>query len=293
MNLLVYIIAYPFIWLISRLNFSAIYLISDFLYYFLYYIFSYRKNVVRKNLKLAFPKKNKKDRLKIEKKYYRFLSDIFLESFKSMNISEDEINRRYKFKNPELLDELYKKNKNLILMAGHYCSWEWVFNLNNNTEYQVHAIYKKLSNKYFDKWLKKIRCKQGCNMISTKNTFREIMKHSKTKELNLYGFASDQSPRKNKLNHWGLFLNNYVPIHTGAEIIAKKYNMAVVFMDVKKIKRGFYEVYFNIITEEPKKFKDFDISDQFMKLVENQIINKPEYYTWTHKRFKHRKSPPN
>ena len=113
---------------------------------------------------------------------------------------------------------------------------------------------------------------------------------AKTSELNLYGFASDQSPRKNKANYWGMFLNNYVPIHTGAETIAKKYNMAVVFMDVQKIKRGYYEVSFVTITEEPKKFSDFEITERFIELLEKQIINKPEYYTWTHKRFKHRKT---
>ena len=202
MDLLIYILAYPLMWIISRLNFRLLYVLSDLLYYLLYYIFSYRKKVVKENLKLAFPKMLHKDRLRIEKKYFRFLCDIFLESFKSMNISKKEINIRYNFKNLELLDELHTKNKNLILMAGHYCSWEWVFNLNNNTNYQVNAIYKKLSNKYFDKWAKDIRSKFGCRMITTKDTFREILKHTKTKNLNLYGFASDQSPRKNKKNHW-------------------------------------------------------------------------------------------
>ena len=290
MNLLVYIIVYPFMWFISRMSFRLIYLFSDIMYYLIYYIFSYRKKVVRENLKLAFPKMSIEERVKIEKKYYRYLSDIFLESFKSMNISENEMKKRYKFKNPELLDRIYDKNQNLILIAGHYCSWEWVFILDRFTKYKINAIYKKLSNKYFDKWAKRNRSKYNGNLISTKDTFREILKKSKTSELNLYGFASDQSPRKNKANYWAMFLNNYVPIHTGAETIAKKYNMAVVFMDVQKIKRGYYEVSFDTITEEPKKFSDFEITERFIKLLEKQIINKPEYYTWTHKRFKHRKT---
>ena len=116
-NLLVYIIVYPFMWLISRMSFVLIYLFSDMMYYLIYYIFSYRKKVVRENLKLAFPKMSIEERIKIEKKYYRYLSDIFLESFKSMNISEDEMKKRYKFKNPELLDRIYDKNQNLILLS--------------------------------------------------------------------------------------------------------------------------------------------------------------------------------
>ena len=277
-------------WIISKMSFRLLYLFSDFMYYVLYYIFSYRKKVVRENLKLAFPEMSSLERTKIEKKYYKYLADIFLESFKSMNISEDEMKKRYKFKNPELLDKIYDKKQNLILIAGHYCSWEWVFILDRFTKYKINAIYKKLSNKYFDNWAKKNRSKYNGDLISTKDTFREILKKSKTSELNLYGFASDQSPRKNKATYWGEFLNNYVPIHVGAEIIAKKYNMAVVFMDVQKIKRGFYEVSFKTITEEPKKFKDYEITDKFIDLLEKQITNKPEYYTWTHKRFKHRKS---
>ena len=256
----------------------------------IYYVFSYRKEVVRENLNLAFPEMNLSDRIKIEKKYYKYLSDIFLESFKSMNISEKELKERYTFKNPQLLDKIFDKKQNLILIAGHYCSWEWVFILDRFTKYKVNAIYKKLSNKYFDNWAKKNRSKYNGNLISTKDTYREILKKHKTSELNLYGFASDQSPRKNKANYWGMFLNNYVPIHTGAEIIAKKYNMAVVFMDVQKIKRGYYEVSFITIAEEPKKIKDFEITERFIELLEKQIINKPEYYTWTHKRFKHRKN---
>ena len=272
------------------MSFRLIYLLSDIMYYVIYYIFSYRKKVVRENLNLAFPDMDLRERIKIEKKYYKYLSDIFLESFKSMNISENEMKKRYKFKNPELLEKIYDKKQNLILIAGHYCSWEWVFILDRFTRYKINGIYKKLSNKYFDIWAKKNRSKYNGNLISTKDTFREILKKSKTSELNIYGFASDQSPKKSKANYWGIFLNNYVPIHTGAEIIAKKYNMAVVFMDVQKIERGYYEVSFNTITEEPRKFKDFEITDRFIELLENQIKNKPEYYTWTHKRFKHRKA---
>ena len=209
-----------------------------------------------------------------------------------MNISEDEMKRRYKFNNPELLNKFFEKKQNIILIAGHYCSWEWVFILDRFTKFKINAIYKKLSNKYFDNWAKNIRSKYNANLISTKDTFRVISRNSKTKDLNLYGFASDQSPTRKKANYWGMFLNNYVPIHTGAEIIAKKYNMAVIFMDVQKPKRGFYEVTFSTITENPNKFDDFKITEKFIKLLEKQIVSKPEYYTWTHKRFKHRKNKP-
>lgn len=290
MNLLVYIILYPLIWIISKSSFRLIYLFSDFLYLILYHVISYRKKLVRKNLALALPEKTFLERKIIEKKYYKHLSDLFLESFKSLNISEVEIKKRYSFKNFELLDELYKKKKNIILMGGHYASWEWFFIIDRLTDYRINAIYKKLSNKYFDSLIKKIRSKYNGNLISTKNTFKEILKNTKLKGLNIYGFASDQSPKKNKATYWNNFLNNFVPFHTGAEIIAKKYDMAVVYMNVEKVKRGYYLASFELITDKPTKYKDFKITEDFIKLLENQILKAPEYYTWTHNRFKHRKT---
>ena len=292
MNLLVYIISYPFIWLISRLNFSTIYLISDILYYLLYYVFSYRKRVVRENLKLAFPELSNDKRREIERKAFRNLTDVFLETFKSTNMKEDELKKRFVFKNPELIERIYNNKQDVIVMCSHYCCWEWVFGVRNTSNFKINAIYKQLSNKYFDKLTKSRRSQYGANMIKTKDTFREISKKSKLKELNWYGFASDQSPKKSKALYWNNFLNNWVPIHIGAEVIAKKYNMAIVFMDVQKIRRGYYEASFSLITDKPKDFKDFQLTDKYIELVEKQVKNKPEYYTWTHRRFKHRQNPP-
>lgn len=292
MNLLVYILVYPFMWIISRLNFTSIYLISDLLYYILYYIFSYRKKVVRKNLELAFPEKSKMERRRIERENFRNLTDIFLETFKSNNIKEKDLKERFKFKNPELLEKIYNNNQEVIVMCSHYCSWEWVFVIEKITKFKINAIYKQLSNKYFDKWTKDRRSQYGANMITTKETYKEVSRLSKLKSLNFYGFASDQSPKKSKAVYWGNFLNNWVPIHTGAEIIAKKYNIAIVFMDVQKVKRGYYEASFLLITDKPNSFKKFELTDKYIELVEKQVRNKPEYYTWTHRRFKHRKINP-
>ena len=292
MDRLVYIITYPYIWLISKLNFSSIYIVSNLLYYPLYYILSYRKKVVRKNLELAFPNKSIKERKRIEKENFRNLTDIFLETFKSTNIEEDELKRRFIFKNPEVLEKIYNNNQDVIVMCSHYCSWEWVFGVGNITNFNINAVYKQLSNKYFDKLTKSRRSQYGANMIKTKDTYREISRLSKLEGLNFYGFASDQSPKKSKAVYWSNFLNNYVPIHVGAEVIAKKYNMALVFMDVQKIKRGFYEASFSLITKKPNDFKNYQITEEYIKLVEKQVRKKPEYYTWTHKRFKHRQKNP-
>jgi len=248
--------------------------------------------VVRKNLELAFPNKSIKERKRIEKENFRNLTDIFLETFKSTNIEENELKRRFVFKNPEVLEKIYNNNQDVIVMCSHYCSWEWVFGVRNITNFNINAVYKQLSNKYFDKLTKSRRSQYGANMIKTKDTYREISRLSKLEGLNFYGFASDQSPKKSKAVYWNNFLNNYVPIHVGAEVIAKKYNMALVFMDVQKIKRGFYEASFSLITKKPNDFKNYQITEEYIKLVEKQVREKPEYYTWTHKRFKHRQKNP-
>ena len=292
MNLLIYIIVYPFIWLISRLNFTLIYIVSDILYYFLYYVISYRKNVVRENLKLAYPNKSIRERREIERKNFRNLTDIFLETFKSTIMEENELKKRFVFKNSEVLEKIYNNKQDVIVMCSHYCSWEWVFGVRNITSFNINAIYKQLSNKYFDKLTKSRRSQYGANMITTKDTFKEISRLSKLEGLNFYGFASDQSPKKSKAVYWTNFLNNYVPFHIGAEVIAKKYNMAIVFMDVQKIKRGFYEASFSLITDKPNDFKNYQLTEEYIKKVEKQVTEKPEYYTWTHKRFKHRKNKP-
>ena len=289
MNLFVFLFVYPFIWFVSRLNFKQLYKLSDFFYYILYYVIGYRKKVVRNNLKLVFPKKTKKDLQLIEKKYYRNLSDVFLESFKSMNIKEEDIKKRFHFTNPEVLEQVYDSGRNLIVMGSHYCTWEWCFIMDRVTRFKINAVYKKIANPYLNKWAKKIRSKYDCELITTNDTYRKIAKQSKEKKLHLYGFASDQSPSKKKAFYYNEFLNVTVPIHIGAEIIAKKYDMPMLFMDVIKVKRGFYEATFKEITYNPKNFENFKLTDIFIKMVEEQIRRKPEFYTWTHRRFKHKK----
>ena len=213
--------------------------------------------MVRKNLELAFPNKSLTERIKIEKENFRNLTDIFLESFKSTKMEEDELKKRFVFKNPEVLEKIYNNKQDVIVMCSHYCSWEWVFGIRNITSFNINAVYKQLSNNYFDRLTKSRRSQYGANMIATKDTFREISRLSKLEGLNFYGFASDQSPKKSKAVYWTNFLNNYVPFHVGAEVIAKKYNMALVFMDVQKIKRGFYEASLSLITDKPNEFKNY------------------------------------
>lgn len=292
MQLLAYILIYPILWLISILPFRLLYGLSDVFYFFIFRIFKYRKKVVKSNLRLVFPEKNKAEIEDICSKFYHHLCDMILEAIKSMTISEASMMKRYKFTNLELIHDLEKKQKSIMLMCAHYGSWEWIFILQPQINHKGYAVYKKLANKYFDRLVKRIRAKFDSHLITTKETFDILSASQKKGELTINGFASDQSAKHDKALHWNEFMGIKVPMHTGAESIAKKFDMAVVFFSVERIKRGYYQTAFQTITETPNEFKDFEITDTFFKLVEKQIHNAPQYYLWTHKRWKHRNRVP-
>jgi len=293
MQLIAYILIYPFLWLISILPFRLLYFVSDMAYIFVYKIFGYRKKTVIPNLKLVFPEKSEKEILELASQFYHHLCDMILESIKSLTISEKELLKRFVPTNIDLINDLEKKNKSIILMCAHYGSWEWIFIIQNYINYKGYAVYKRLTNKYFDRLVKRIRAKYNTYLITNKQTIKTLTKAKVAGELTLNGFISDQSPKARKAYYWNDFLGIKVPMHTGAEVLAKKLDMAVVFFRVKRKKRGFYELTFETITENPKEYKDYEITDIFFKLVEEQILEAPQYYLWTHKRWKHRhKVPP-
>ena len=292
MQLIAYILIYPLLWIISILPFKLLYAVSDFLYLLIYRVFGYRTKTVKENLRLAFPEKSKEEIKRITKIFYQHLCDMIVESVKSMTISEEEMKKRYVFTNIEEIHKLEKLNKSIVLMCGHYASWEWIFILQRYINHKGYAVYKRLANKYFDRLVKRIRARYNSYLITTKETVPILTKSKQQGELTINGFISDQSPKVEKAHHWGDFMGVKVPIHTGAEMLAKKLDMAVVFFAVKKIKRGYYETTFKTLCTDPSEYKDYEITDMFIKLVEKQIKEAPEYYLWTHKRWKHRDKVP-
>ena len=287
MQLFSFLLIYPLIWFVSRLPFKLLYIASDILYFILYHLISYRKKTVMYNLKLVFPKKSNKERKNIAKLFYSHLCDIILESLKSINIKIDDMKDRFKFTNIEVVKDLERRNKSINMMLAHYNSWEWGFILQEYTSHKTIGIYKKLNNKYFDRLVKRSRARYNTFLVTTKEAIAVLTQNKENGLLTINGFAADQSPKLNKAFHWNNFLGIKVPVHTGAEMLAKKLDIPVVFFSVNKIKRGFYEATFKTITETPNDFKDYEITDKFLKLVENQIKQAPQYYLWTHKRWKY------
>lgn len=289
MRYLIYLIAYPFLWCISMLPFRLLYLLSDFVYLIVYYIIGYRKETVRENLALALPHLSAKERLAIEKKSFQHLCDIFLEMVKTMTISKKEIQKRFVFPNLDVYLELEKQDKSIAMMLGHYASYEWVISMNAYVKFKAVAIYKRIANPHFDQLVRDIRSKFKASLVTTKESIPVISKNYRNKTLAIYGFASDQTPKLSSAFHWQQFMGIEVPVHTGAEVLAKKYDMNVIFLKVKIVKRGFYEATFEVLSENAKEVPNYEITDKFLKLVEQQIYEAPEYYLWTHNRWKHKR----
>ena len=292
MQLIIYLLIYPILWLISILPFPVLYLFSDFVYFLTYHLIGYRKKTVRKNLIIALPHLSNKERLLIEKKFYSHLCDLFLEMIKTLTISRTEIEKRYTFSNMDVYYDLEKKEKSIALLCAHYASYEWAVSMNYYTNFKGYGVYKKLANPYFDKLVRKIRSKFKGELIDSKETIPTMASNFRSKTFSLYGLVSDQSPKLNATHHWQKFMGVEVPVHTGGEMLAKKYDMNVIFLRTKKIKRGYYEASLEVLSDDVKSVPNYEITDRFLKLVEKQILEAPEYYLWTHKRWKYMNSKP-
>ena len=293
MQFLLYLVLYPFIKLISLLPFRVLYFFSDILYILVYKISGYRTKIVRKNLSLVFPEKTQAERKLIEQKFYRHFSDLFLEMIKAFHMPLSQMKKRYVFNNIDLLNHISQKGKSIIIVGGHYANWEWVFSLAPSIQAKPIAVYLKINNKYFEKFMLKNRQRFGGKLIETKKLKSLLLTFKKNKQKFILGLLSDQSPQLHRAKYWRSFLGiPNVPVHTGSEELAKKYDTAFIFINFNKVKRGYYEVNFELITEEPNAFPDFQLTDIFIEKLEKQIRKKPEYYLWTHNRFKHQGKKP-
>lgn len=288
MQYVLYLLLYPLLWIISILPFPVLYLFSDVVYALVYHVLSYRKKTVRDNLAKALPHLSDKERLAIEKKFFRHMCDMFLEMIKTMSISQAEMEKRFRFTNLDVYLDLEKKGKSIALMVAHYATYEWVISMNYKINFKGYAIYKRISNPYFDKLVKDIRSKFKAYLITTKETAGTIENNARNGVLGVYGFASDQTPRRSDSMYWYHFMGIETPIHIGAEALAKKYDLNMIFLKVKKTKRGYYEATFEVLAENVKTIPDYKISEQFMDKVAEQIHEAPEFYLWTHKRWKHK-----
>lgn len=279
-------IPYSLLYLFSLIPFRIIYIFSDFLYLILYYVIGYRKEVVRGNLSRSFPEKTAAERLKIEKKYFHYLADNLMESIKMLSMSEKSINKRFRLTNPELIQKYFDNKESVLLVTSHYGNWEWAtIGITSVIKTKTIMVYKPLSNKNFEKLINGIRSRYNGLMVPMKQTVKTILDHHS--ETYMAIFASDQTPVRHEKNHFITFLNQPTSVFLGLEKIAKLTGNPVVYMHIKPVKRGYYEASFKLLFERPKETEDFEITETYNRELENIICQQPEYWLWSHKRWKY------
>ena len=286
MAFLNFLLYYFFIIPISLLPFPVMYGLSNVLYYLFYYVIGYRKEVVLQNLRNSFPEKTAAEREEIARKFYRHFCDLLLESLKAFTISDKEVRKRMVIRNTDILDHYYEQKRSVIIATGHYNNWElFVLALAAPLKHKAIAIYKPLTNAFFDNKMKEMRTKYGLKMISTKFVKRVFEEEKNNLTATTFGF--DQAPAYAEKSHWMTFLNQDTGIMIGAERFAKFYDYPVVYCHVRKDKRGHYSFWFSEACDQPKKTANGEITEKITRMLEAEIINEPEYYLWTHKRWKY------
>lgn len=284
-------ILYGFIWCFTLLPLRVLYLFSDILYLILYYVVQYRRKVVRTNLCNSFPEKSGQEIIRIEKKYYRHMCDLFVEMYRMWHMSEKEIKRRCVFKNLEVVQQYFDQNRSVIGVLGHYGNWEWMssFSLWVKPGIAFYALYKPLHDKVSDRMLRKIRARFGAVVIPKDDILREIIKSKKEGRLFLAGFIGDQTPNVHNLNFWTNFLNQDTPVLIGTEKIARKFDLPVISLRMRCVKRGYYEVDFVDICGRPGELEPGELTRMHTRVLEQTIRDVPELWLWSHKRWKHRR----
>ncbi len=241
-----------------------------------------------KNLKLCFPDKSEKDRKQIERKFYRHMCDMFLETIKTLNISKKELKRRFTF-NTDDIEKINNLDKSTLLMCGHYASYEWMVSMElYGLKPKSYGVYKRIRNTKLDKLIRGIREKFNTELIESHQAVRTIIRNQQQQQLSIYGMIADQSPKLHKANFWTDFMGVTIPFFTASEKMATQFDMAVVYLEVKKVKRGFYEARLKPISIEPRNEAEFNITKKYVSFLEQQIQEQPEFYLWTHKRWKHK-----
>lgn len=280
-----------FLKLLSYTPFCVLYVLSDCLFYLLYYVVRYRRRIVRKNLTESFPEKSEQEIIQIEKKFYQYFTDQVLESCKMATISSEEMSKRMKFTNIEDANAVLRSGKTISLYMGHYGNWEWVSSIPLCLEPNVLAvqIYHKLRNENMDRLLLYQRERMGAISVEMRKTARYITQLKTANKVSIIGFIADQSPRKRDARHFIPFLNHQTPVLTGTEKIIKHYGFEAWFLDMKRVKRGFYEARLIRMHDAPQSLPDFELTTIYYQMLEQMIKERPELYLWTHNRFKHAK----
>ncbi len=282
-----YYIVFAIWYLFSLLPLWVHYLISDVLYLFIYKIVGYRTAVVRKNLSSSFPNKSEEELRDIEHRFYRWFCDYLVETVKMFSISEKQIMHRMRFEGIEQINDDLKKHRSITVYLGHYCNWEWVCSLGLHiTEGTAAQLYHPLESRLFDRLFLYSRERFKAHSIEMKEAFKVLADWQKEGRYSVTGYISDQVPGFSSMHYWPWFLNHDTPTYTGAERIARILDTSVYYFDIERPRRGYYVAKVVKICDNTKEMPKFTITEQYYRLLETSIIRHPEFWLWSHNRWK-------
>lgn len=289
MKKILYYLAVSVLFVLNKLPFCILYIISDIFYFFVYYVARYRRRIVRENLVKSFPEKSLKEIVKIEKKFYSSLCDWFVEMVKYYGMSEKKIRKRMKFTGLEDAYRVLAEGRSCVCYMGHFFNWEYVTSLSlyfDDKDLVVGDIYHPLENSRFDRLMKRMRDQYGAESITMANTLRRIVQIAKENKKFLIGFIADQVPTWESINHWVDFLHRDTPVFTGTEKIAQRTKAALFFIKMKRVKRGYYTAHIELFAEDASKMAEYEPTNRYYEILEAEIKENPELWLWTHNRWK-------
>lgn len=284
------IVILPFFYIFSLFPHFVLYFLSDLSAFILNKILSYRQRVVLENIRNSFPERSEEEHLVILNRFYVHLCDLIVETLKLLSMSRRSLSKRCTF-TPEaddLIQHYYKQGKSIIIVLGHFGNWEWggpAFAI--RYPYPLYVLYRPLVNVNFDAFMHHIRTRLGTRLVA----MREVMRHivSTRHEVQALAFIADQTPLKSSA-YWTQFLNQETAVFIGTARIAIKTGMPVVYMSIEKVKRGYYRIHAQLITEEPGLFSEEELTDMHTRKLEEDIRKMPWYWLWSHRRWKHKRN---
>jgi len=273
----------------SIIPFRVLYLFSDVAYFILYYFIRYRRDTIVVNLSKSFPEKMGNELKCIEKSFYRYFCDSFFENLTLPYINKRRLNKHFTYKNPEIFEPYFQKNKSIILVAAHYGNWEMSLNMQLFLKHRIFAAYKTQSNKGFEKFFVMTRGRMKLEPVLMNNIAKRLVRNIQNGIPTIAYMLGDQAPDIFNVRYWTIFLNQETPVLLGPEKLSKKLDLPVFFLDIKKTGRGKYEASFQLIEDNPAQTKEFEITEKCTHYLENMIIRDPTIWLWSHKRWKHRR----
>jgi len=275
--------------IVAKLPFGILYFISDILYIIVYRIIGYRKQVVQNNLANSFPEKTDKERKAIEKKFFRHLADIVVETIKMQGMREKDFRERMIFTNPELVNKYFNKSRSVVVLTMHYNNWEWSSCVALPIKHKILGVYKPLNNELFDEYLNNLRGKMGSILVPNSQVLRTVISAEKNNDPVFTWLAADQTPHSIH-KFWMYFLNQETMFYPGPAAISKRFNHPLIFQKIEKQSRGKYVSSFELLFENPGEKSETEIMKAYIHKMEEVIRKKPEFYLWSHRRWK-RKRP--